>query len=207
MKKVFGVGTNDVPYFTQKFEYSKVDGKRKNKLVWICPYYRKWKDMLKRCYYQTDFHTYKECRVESSWLSLSCFTDWCKEQERVYGFSIKDMHLDKDILFIGNKVYCSEFCVFVDGKVNTFVLDSKAIRGDYKIGVSLNKTGKKYEAWCRHFSSRSQKYIGVFNTEDEAHEAWRKTKHKYACELADSNLVVDDRVSDALRTRYLKDIM
>lgn len=49
-KLVCGVGINDSDYVVQKFETTVEDDKRKWKFIWICPFYKTWKNMLKRCY-------------------------------------------------------------------------------------------------------------------------------------------------------------
>ena len=46
-KLVYGWGVNDVDYVVQiKEELPKVNGKRKRKTIWVCPYYQKWKSIL-----------------------------------------------------------------------------------------------------------------------------------------------------------------
>ena len=48
-KLVYGVGNNDADYVVQKREtIGCADGKTKQNLVWECPYYRTWVDMLAR---------------------------------------------------------------------------------------------------------------------------------------------------------------
>lgn len=64
---VHGIGINDADYVVQvKETIGYVDGKRKRKLVWICPYYQAWKHMLERCYsakFQKKRPTYSGCSV------------------------------------------------------------------------------------------------------------------------------------------------
>lgn len=43
---VHGVGINDAGYTVEKRE--RLSGRRK--VIWACPYYVKWKNMLLRCY-------------------------------------------------------------------------------------------------------------------------------------------------------------
>ena len=49
-KLVFGVGINDADYAVTEYETTEVNGVRKQKFVWGCPYYLTWKGMLRRCY-------------------------------------------------------------------------------------------------------------------------------------------------------------
>ena len=100
-KLVFGVGINDADYVVQKFEtIGYVDGKQERKLVWACPYYRAWKNMLARCYYhkvQGNRPTYSGCIVSEEWLRFSNFRRWMANQD------FEGKQLDKDLLFEGNK--------------------------------------------------------------------------------------------------------
>ena len=76
-KLVYGVGINDADYAVQKCEIvGYVNGKRKRRLVWICPYYLAWCSMLKRCQsakYQEKKPTYKGCSVSEEQLTLNKF--------------------------------------------------------------------------------------------------------------------------------------
>ena len=45
-KLVFGWGINDVDYAVHRTEV--VNGK--HKIVWTCPYYRKWVSIIARCF-------------------------------------------------------------------------------------------------------------------------------------------------------------
>lgn len=57
---VYGVGFNDVEYATQIREtlgYTE-EGKQIQKLVWICPFYERWRCMLRRCYSEKFKHRY-----------------------------------------------------------------------------------------------------------------------------------------------------
>jgi hypothetical protein len=204
MKKVRNLGINDSTTPVYRFEYLGYEnGKRKSKCVWMCKYYSKWKGVINRCSGNTPFKTYLECTLDKRWVYFSNFKSWCIEQEQIYNIDITGLHIDKDFLVKGNKVYSPDTCVFISPVVNTFILDSKNIRGDCPIGVNLNKSGKKYEAYCRNpFIKRKQHYLGVFTTPEEAHEAWRKKKHEFSCALADSEYIVDERVRKILKTKY-----
>ena len=195
---VFGVGINDADYITQKMEeIGYVGGKRKRKLIWACPYYRVWKNMLKRCYsakYQETRPTYKGCSVSKEWLTFSNFKTWMEKQD------FEGRQLDKDLLFEGNKVYSPETCVFVTKEVNMFTTDSGTARGEWMIGVHWHKATGKFMSQCCNPFTKKREHLGLFTTELEAHKAWRKRKLELAYELA--AIQTDERVAKALIDRY-----
>ena len=199
-KLVFGVGINDADYVVERKEtIGYVDGIRKQKLVWACPYYRAWKSMLKRCYsakYKDKNPTYKGCSVSEEWLTFSVFKNWMEKQDW------EDKQLDKDLLFEGNKVYSLETCVFVTKEVNLFTTDSGATRGEWLIGVHWHKKANKFVSLCSSPFTKKQEYLGMFTCEQEAHEAWLKRKIELAYELA--AIQTDERVAKALIYRYSK---
>ena len=186
---VYGVGLNDSDCATETI----VNGKRV-----VCPIYRKWVNMLNRCYskrYQSEKPSYAECVVCDEWLTFSNFKKWMDKQDW------HGKHLDKDILFEGNKIYSPETCVFVDAMTNGFVIASVKRRGDYPLGVSYCAKRDRYLAYCNNPFHSTSKKVGRFKTPELAHAAWKKRKHEIACQLAD--LQTDERVAKALRERYL----
>ena len=194
-KLVFGVGVNDADYLTQKMEV--IDGKIKQ--VWRCHYYITWRNMLKRCYSEK-YHskaTYKDCFVCEEWLTFSNFKKWMETQDW------EGKQLDKDLLKEDNKIYSPEYCIFVDRKINLFVTDCGASRGEHMIGVCWNKNKSRFVSYCSNTFTGKIEYLGVFNTELEAHLAWKNKKHEHACKLAESELVSDPRLAEALKTRYV----
>ena len=197
-KLVYGVGINDADYFTQKFETIEVNGVRKKKRVWICPYYQSWKEMLRRCYspeYQEKKPTYKGCSVSEEWLRFSNFRRWMEKQDW------EGMQLDKDLLLEGNKVYSGETCVFVTSTVNMFTIDRGASRGEWLIGVNWHKGAGKFRSQCGNPFTNKGEPLGLFLCEEEAHQAWLKRKLELAKELAAEQ--TDERVAKALIERYI----
>lgn len=187
IKLVCGIGVNDVDYIVQPV----INGSK----VW-CPFYRVWQNMLKRCYnvnYLAKYPTYIGCSVCEEWLTFSNFKKWMETKDW------KGKQLDKDLLFVGNKVYSPETCVFVDGVLNNFTLDRAADRGKWPIGVYLRECGK-FQARCCNPFTKKRELLGLFTCPNEAHQAWKKRKYELACQLAD--LQDDPRVAKALRERY-----
>jgi hypothetical protein len=112
----------------------------------------------------------------------------------------EEMQLDKDILTIGNKIYSPENCVFVPAKLNLFLLDRGAGRGEYLIGVNWDKQVRKYRSQCRNPFTKKPEFLGYFDNELVAHLSWRERKHQHALTYAD--LQTDERIKTALCERY-----
>ena len=197
-KLVCGVGVNDADYVVRRFEtIGYVNGKRKQKLIWFCPFYRTWTNMIKRCYSvktQNNQPTYIGCSVSKEWLTFSNFKAWMMTQDW------EGKQLDKDLLIEGNKVYSPETCVFVDPIVNSFTIDSGASRGEWLIGVYWHKGANKFKSNCSNPFTKKREFLGYFDCEQEAHEAWLKRKLELAHELA--AIQTDSRVAEALINRY-----
>lgn len=199
-KLIYGVGINDADYVTQKLEtIGYVDGKRKQKTVWRCPFHQAWSNMLQRCYdakTQERRPAYRGCSVSNEWLTFSSFRAWMEKQDW------EGKHLDKDLLFEGNKIYGAATCVFVTPMVNSFTIDRGASRGEWLIGVCWSKEKEKFQADCSNPFTKKREYLGYFTCEEAAHNAWRKRKLELARELA--AIQTDPRVAGALINRYSK---
>ena len=193
---VEGVGINDADYKVYRYDY--INGKRVK--VWECPFYRTWKGMLQRCYSEKCHQkrpTYRGCKVCDDWLIFSNFKRWMETQDW------QGKHLDKDLLVEGNKIYSPDTCIFVESKINTFIIDRGNDRGEYMIGVYWHKQRSKFHARCRNPFTSKQEHLGLFTTELDAHLAWKARKHHYACRLADSKYCTDTRLAEILRSKYL----
>ena len=199
-KLVYGVGINNADYVVEKREESGyVDGKRKQRIVWTCRYYRTWKSMIQRCYsakFQERSPTYAGCSVSEEWKTFSNFKTWMETQEW------QDKQLDKDLLIEGNKVYGPETCVFVSKIVNGFTTNCGAARGEWMIGVYWNKGMNKFISRCSNPFTKKLEHIGLFTCELEAHQAWQVRKLELAHLLAAEQ--TDPRVATALVGRYSK---
>lgn len=186
---VFGVGINDL---TRAVVWRE-NGKRM-----LCPIYRLWQNMLGRCYDDKAHErlpTYTDCSTVPEWLYLSKFEKWVKTQDW------EGKQLDKDILYLDNKIYSPETCVFVEGKLNTFLLERTSARGLYPVGVDWSKKRGKFRARCSNPFTVKKEHLGYYDNPEDAHLAWKKRKHEHALTYADQQ--TDPRIAEALRTRYL----
>ena len=182
MKLVHGVGIYDLKDDPSHITNKKIGGK----IVWKCPFYDKWKSMMRRCYSERCLQKspqYRGCSVCEEWHIFSNFMAWMKTQ------SWEGKQIDKDILVPGNKVYSPETCVFVSRNVNVLLTNSLAKRGKCPVGVRFMVSIKKYTAQMTRYSKIT--HLGTFDTPEEAHEAYKKERIKYILEIAE-NLTEDD---------------
>lgn len=192
---VYGIGVNDLNYNVS--EYKVVEGKQV--LIWSCPFYNRWKEILRRCYsdkFKSKYPSYLDSYCIEEWCVASLYKQWMEQQDWV------GKHLDKDILYANNKVYSPETCAFVLPQTNTFVVgDNKADK--YTLGV-YKKNNNKFRAVIGNPFTGKVDHLGYFKSIKDAHEAWRKGKELFALQLAD--LENDQRVKEALSKRYKQDV-
>lgn len=148
-----------------------------------------WCSMLQRCYdpyYINRYLTYKDCYVCDEWLCFQNFAKWY--YENYYECNGETMHLDKDILCKGNKIYSPETCVFVPNNINQLFVKSNKSRGNYPIGVCWHKNANKFQAYCGVLDKNGKnkiKYLGLYNTSKEAFLAYKTFKESYIKQVTD----------------------
>ena len=159
--------------------------------------YKLWRDMIRRCY-DTNFHknnqTYVGCCVSDNFKNYEYFHEWCSRQ---VGFNVKGFALDKDILHIGNKLYCENSCVFIPQQLNNLAIRGTKLRGEHPIGVSWSKQHQKFESYITRFGKR--KHLGLYKDSESAFLTYKNAKEIYMRELAEVwKDQIDQRVYDVL---------
>lgn len=159
--------------------------------------YRAWVGMIERCYsdskpsYQK---TYAGCTVADNFKYFPYFKDWCNNQ---IGFGNKGWQLDKDILVKGNKVYGEDTCCFVPPAINGLLIKSNKTRGCNPIGVSFQKSLKKFSSLVR--IKGKQRVLGYYDSSEEAFYAYKAAKEAYIKEVVNEwKEQIDPRVYEAL---------
>lgn len=125
--------------------------------------YNKWADMLSRCYNPYTLNKkqcYIDCYVCEEWHNFQNFAKWYEEN---YYECNEKLHLDKDILIKGNKIYSPETCIFVPHKINEYFSGINITKG-YRI------INNKYVAYIK--VDKKQKYLGSYETKEEAIESY-----------------------------------
>ena len=160
--------------------------------------YTLWQSMLRRCYSDTCKNkrpTYEGCQVSENFKSYEYFYEWCQSQ---VGFGNEGWHLDKDLLIKGNKFYSESTCVFIPSEINTVLVKSDKIRGEYPIGVHWSNTSKAFVAMVKKNKGKRE-YLGLFNTELEAFNAYKQAKESFIKEQAKKwKSQIDPRAYNAL---------
>lgn len=89
-----------------------------NRKIGNRPLYDLWANMLKRCYGGYD-SSYADCTVDKRWHSFRVFANSIQDVAGYEQFcNGEDVHLDKDLLVPGNKVYSLATCQFVPAFTN-----------------------------------------------------------------------------------------
>lgn len=182
---VFGWGVNDISKEDQDNlpDYSEIS--------------QRWKEVIRRCYYNSgkDPYYYENVGIDPEWRYLSDFYGWVVNQDW------DGKVLDKDLLSDGSSIYSPETCEFILPKTNGFLVTRP--HKHYKQPIGVRERNGKYEARISHTlgDCRGRKHLGVFDTPEEAYEAWKKAKQEVALVLAE--IETDPRVKDKLRVKYL----
>ena len=162
-----------------------------------CNIYYAWKNMLERCYNEK-FHqrqpTYEGCTVSDEFKDYSKWREWYDK----YPYKQDGWQIDKDLLIKGNKVYSEDCCVFLPKEINSVLTKRTALRGEYLIGVCWHNTNKAFVAKVNK-NKGNPEWLGSFNTEIEAFNAYKQSKESYIKELADKYKdLLDPRAYKAL---------
>ena len=148
--------------------------------------------MIKRCYstkYQLNQPTYKGCTVHPDWHNFQSFAKWFDDN---YDYKSKDQNLDKDLLESGNRVYSKDNCIIVPKWLNSFTLSKQASRGEFPVGVCMNKKTGRFASYCTKEGRKV--HLGYFSTPEQAHNEWLKFKLKLAMDYKIKMDDIDKRI-------------
>lgn len=135
----------------------------------ITDVYKAWSSMLRRCYSESNAQNnksyYNKVTVCDKWHNFQNFGDWYESNK--YKCDGR-LHVDKDILYPGNKVYSSETCILVPQSINALFINIPNKTG-LPNGVRLQKNGK-------YLAVYNSKTYGYYDTIEEAYAVHAKFK-------------------------------
>jgi hypothetical protein len=147
--------------------------------------YRLWTSMLARCYSEKRHKvnpSYIGCTVHKDWHNFQSFARWV--DENFYTLENHEMHLDKDILTKGNKIYSPDTCVFVPSNINGLILKCDSSRNNLPIGVCYDKREEKFAAFYRNNNGKKVS-IGLYNTPKDAFQVYKTFKESLIKQIAE----------------------
>lgn len=168
-KTVYGVGFLGVGEYKTTATESKFDRRD----------YKCWGTMIARCYCiskKNDYPAYVGITTMcEEWLNFQNFAKWYEENHYDVP-SNERMHIDKDILFSGNKVYSPDTCIFVPQRINMLFTNKSNKKG---LPNGLSKNIKGYSVRYNGL------LIGEYETLEEAFEKYAIAKKEAILNIAE----------------------
>lgn len=146
--------------------------------------YIAWNSMLTRCYDVKNGTLTKRgyrSTICEKWLNFQNFAKWY--YEHYYDYNNEKMCVDKDLLIKGNTHYSPNTCCIVPNSINTLLLGSDSVRGEYPIGVSYKK-GEGFYARCNVDGKCI--HIGTYTSPYEAFLAYKNFKEAHIKEKVEN---------------------
>lgn len=178
-KSIYGIG-----YLGDGDNQTKINGKRVRT-------YNVWHEMIARCCEESRAFKYSAyygiCTVCQEWLCYNTFADWYEKNK--YECEGR-LHLDKDILYPGNKVYSPYTCLLVPQYINVLFINKTNQRG-LPNGIIECKGG--------YLAKYDHKDLGIYNTVEEAYRIQTNKKKEEIIKIAnEKKLELPNIVYEAL---------
>ena len=159
------------------------------------PVYNVWRTLLGRVCtekHRKQFPAYVDCEVCEEWLCYQNFAEWWNKN--MYHIGTERMHLDKDILIKGNKVYSPDTCLIVPQSINEIFHSSGKKKKDADLPHTIIRVARG-----RFSVSYRGKSLGVYDTVEEASDVYLKEKRDYIKQKVESmENELPDKVKEAL---------
>lgn len=178
------------PYFPTVFGVGAVGVKYKTRNVLtnhsMTKEYVAWNNMLKRCYdkeLKNKHKTYDDVICCKEWLLFENFYEWLHNQENFdKWYNGKMWAVDKDIIKKGNKIYSPDTCCLVPDNVNKLFTKHDNNKNSRPVGV--NAVGDIFWVRCRNPFTKTEEYLGSYNTAEKAFYVYKKYKENNIKKMA-----------------------
>ena len=149
--------------------------------------YTIWNSMLARCYGNRITSYTNSSWVCSDWFNYQNFAKWYEENE----YPVKGrLHMDKDILYPGNKIYSPYHCLLVPQRIN-MLFTNKMNKSGLPNGITKYKDG--------YVAKYNGEEIGKAKTIKEAYCLYANRKKEIIIKIANEyKNIIPDRVYQAL---------
>lgn len=140
--------------------------------------YSCWVHMIERCYYEKNRNLhqsyYGTCSVCDEWLNFQVFAKWHED----HSYKVNErLHVDKDIMFPGNKVYSPDKCILVPQRINELFTYKPKDNG-LPVGIRKTNNGKYGARYCNC-------NLGTFDTLEEAYKKYAEKKEEVIKQIAE----------------------
>lgn len=154
--------------------------------------YECWASMYTRCYSDTNKSRhpayYDICEVCEEWYNFQNFGKWFENNK--YECDGR-LHIDKDILIPGNRIYSPDTCLLVPQRINMLFVH-KSNNNGLPNGISKTKANKYSASYCG-------KSLGTFSTLEEAYSIYAENKENAIKMIADEyKSTIPQKVYNAL---------
>ena len=140
--------------------------------------YQNWISMIRRCYDPQRKNVYAayygSCETCEEWHNFQTFGEWY--ENNYYQVGNERMHIDKDILFQGNRIYSPETCLIVPQRINMLFVNKPNKRG---LPNGIRKAYSKY--WAKY----NNEELGSFDCLNDAFAIYAKRKEQHIKQVAD----------------------
>jgi hypothetical protein len=153
--------------------------------------YQQYKGIVARCdnRNRSRYPTYDKCK--NLFKSKYEYAEWAMEQ---IGFTYVDSEIDKDILVPGNRMYSRDTCVMVPEVINLLFRQLPA--SELLTGVRKTRCGTYESGTMENYTFIR---LGIYDTEYEAHMAYKLERERYTRQVADElRHRIDKRVYEAM---------
>lgn len=151
--------------------------------------YTRWQRMLERASgikYKQSYPTYSQVTVSNSFKLYSNFEKWIVSQDNYneYINGGRKWGLDKDLLYINNKIYSEETCCLLPSEINVTIVvnTNKLLSKGIPSGISYQPQYKKYMVTITYCSVN--KNLGRYSDIFQAYAVYCDAKNAKVKELA-----------------------